>query len=88
MSSNLFPIHPSVVFVGHPDLNINEGYIILYSDFQEIIEEFYEHYHELCFNPEIKPEIYEAGKQYKQSDMTKTEYNKLPKINKPKEAEY
>ena len=84
---NMFPVFPTVVFVGHPDDGNNEGFIMNYQDCKSINEELYGRYHEICYKQEMKPIIYEELKKYKLYDMSKTYWNNHPKP-KPFKVEY
>ena len=82
-----FPIFPPLVFVGHPDKFNDEGFIMKKQDFENIIDELHEHYQELYNSPEMKYDIYYILKRYKDSDISKNDWNKLI-LHKPAEAIY
>lgn len=76
---NSFPVYPSILFVGHPNNDNNEGFIIDYADSKFVIDEMFKKYEKKCYEKEMKLIMYNELKKFEISPMTKTEYKSSPK---------
>lgn len=75
---NCFPIDPSVVFVGHPNNDNDEGFMIKFAASKFVTDEMFKKYEKKCYEKEMKLIIYDEMKKFEISPMTKTEYKLLP----------